>query len=75
MVLSLGSNGPLVRQLEQRLKDLGLYTGAIDGIFGGGVQSATKNLQAVRGLPVNGVVDEATWQVLLPDQSSSKIKC
>ncbi len=70
MVLSLGSNGPLVRQLEQRLKDLGLYTGAIDGIFGGGVQSATKNLQTARGLPVNGVVDEATWQLLFPDQTS-----
>ncbi len=59
-----------MRQLEQRLKDLGLYTGAIDGIFGGGVQSATKNLQASRDLPINGVVDEATWQLLFPDQTS-----
>ena len=70
MVLSLGSNGPLVRQLEQRLKDLGFYTGSIDGVFGGGLQSATKNLQAARGLPVTGVVDETTWQLLFPADPS-----
>ncbi len=66
MILSLGSHGDEVRQLEQRLKDLNLYTGAIDGAFGGGVQSAVKVFQSANALPVDGTVGPQTWSALFP---------
>jgi hypothetical protein len=64
VILSLGSQGDEVRQLEQRLKDLNLYTGAIDGVFGGGVQSAVKSFQQSNGLGVDGIVGPDTWAAL-----------
>src|SRR5262245_688509 len=67
IVLRLGSSGDEVRQLESRLRDLGLYSGAIDGAFGGGVQAAVKSFQAANGLPVDGVVGPNTWAILLPN--------
>jgi hypothetical protein len=66
MVLSLGSHGDEVRQLEQRLQDLNLYTGSIDGVFGGGVQSAVKSFQGANGLAADGVVGSQTWSALFP---------
>ena len=64
--LSLGSHGDEVRRVEQRLKDVGLYTGAIDGAFGGGVQSAVKAFQKSRDLPPDGIIGPRTWALLLP---------
>src|ERR1039457_5104842 len=66
MILSLGSHGDEVRQLEQRLQDLNLYTGSIDGVFGGGVQSAVKTFQGANGLAPDGVVGPQTWSALFP---------
>jgi len=66
IALSLGSHGDEVRRVEQRLKDLGLYTGAIDGAFGGGVQSAVKAFQKSHGLPPDGIIGPRTWGFLLP---------
>ena len=66
IALSLGSHGDEVRRVEQRLKDLALYTGAIDGAFGGGVQSAVKTFQRAHSLPVDGIVGPRTWAMLLP---------
>ncbi len=66
MILSLGSHGDEVRQLEQRLQDLNLYTGSIDGVFGGGVQSAVRTFQGANGLTLDGVVGPETWSALFP---------
>lgn len=66
IALSLGSHGDEVRRVEQRLKDLNLYTGAVDGAFGGGVQSAVKAFQKANGLPPDGIVGPRTWAALLP---------
>jgi hypothetical protein len=66
MILSLGSHGDEVRQLEQRLQDLNLYTGSIDGVFGGSVQSAVKTFQGANGLAPDGVVGPQTWSALFP---------
>jgi peptidoglycan hydrolase-like protein with peptidoglycan-binding domain len=38
---------------------------AFDGYFGSQTEQAVKNYQSKRGLPVTGVVDEATWIQLL----------
>jgi hypothetical protein len=66
MILSPGAQGDDVRQLEQRLKDLNLYAGSIDGIFGSGVQSAVRTFQGTNGLGVDGVVGPQTWSALFP---------
>lgn len=66
MTLQPGSNGDNVRQLEQRLTDLGLYSGGVDGVFGSGVQAAVKAFQSANGLTADGVVGPHTWSVLFP---------
>ncbi|HVK54607.1 MAG TPA: peptidoglycan-binding domain-containing protein [Burkholderiales bacterium] len=60
----LGSFGDAVTRIQRRLAELGLYTGPLDGIFGGGTASAVKALQAREGLTVDGVVGSETWRVL-----------
>jgi hypothetical protein len=65
--LCLGSHGDEVRQVEQRLKQLGLYTGPIDGAFGGGMLSAVKAFQKGHGLSPTGIVDLTTWAAIFPD--------
>src|SRR5882724_13467892 len=64
-VYRLGSGGDAVRRIQLRLQALGLYRGAIDGLFGGGTQSAVKQFQRTNGLPIDGVVGPQTWQALL----------
>src|SRR5262245_9926790 len=66
LILSLGSHGDEVRRLEQRLAALGLYTGAIDGAYGGGVQAAVKSFQEANKLEVDGAVGPETWRALFP---------
>ncbi len=60
----LGSRGKEVEQIQQKLKDAGLYAGPIDGEFGGGTRSAVMTFQARNKLEVDGIVGPATWQVL-----------
>ena len=66
MNLQLGSNGVDVSRLEQRLKDLNLYTGSVDGMFGGGVEAALKSFQTTNGLKPDGVAGPQTWTALFP---------
>jgi peptidoglycan hydrolase-like protein with peptidoglycan-binding domain len=40
-------------------------TVAVDGIFGDKTASAMRAFQASRGLPVTGIVDDATWSALV----------
>jgi peptidoglycan hydrolase-like protein with peptidoglycan-binding domain len=49
-----GSLGAEVGQIQQRLKDLGLYNGPIDGSYGGGTEAAIKRFQRNSGLQVDG---------------------
>ena len=46
--------------LQQDLTTLGLYTGAVDGLYGPATVTAIKALQASAGLPQTGVVDPGT---------------
>ena len=65
--LAKGSKGELVKQVQQRLTDLGYYTGPISGNFLGKTQSAVKTFQEQNALDVNGVVGENTWNTLFND--------
>lgn len=60
--LARGSFGDLVGTLQTALQQSGLYTGTIDGDFGGGTERAVRSLQADAGTPQTGCVDPATWQ-------------
>jgi hypothetical protein len=59
-----GSQGPEVAKIQTRLQALGLYTGPIDGDFGGGTESAVKGFQKANGLAIDGRVGPNTWGAL-----------
>ena len=60
-VLSNGSTGKLVKQMQKRIAADGYCIGAIDGIFGPETEFAVKNLQQDTGLPIDGIVGDRTW--------------
>lgn len=53
-----------VKQLQTLLKELNLYTGAIDGIFGARTEKAVVQFQAAHGLVGDGIVGPKTNAVL-----------
>ena len=53
-----------VSEIQQRLTDMGLLSGRIDGKFGAASSQAIISLQAAHGLPQTGIVDETTYRVL-----------
>jgi hypothetical protein len=65
----LGSSGEEVERIQRRLKELGLYTGPLDGRFGGGTEAAVKAFQAREHLDVDGIVGPVTFQRLLGEQA------
>ncbi|MCH5191678.1 MAG: spore cortex-lytic enzyme [Oscillospiraceae bacterium] len=56
----LGSRGEEVRQIQQKLRGLGLYSGAIDGIYGTNTQKAVRQFQKNCGLTVDGIAGPKT---------------
>lgn len=65
--LARGSTGKLVKQLQNRLTDLGYYTGPISGNFLAKTTAAVKTFQTQNGLDSDGIVGEATWNALFND--------
>ena len=63
-VLRIGSQGQTVRELQTLLKKAGVYSGAIDGVFGRQTQASVMKLQQSKKLSVDGVVGAKTWAVL-----------
>ena len=63
-VLSSGSKGDAVKALQSALKELGFYTGAVDGSFGSGTRSAVTAFQKMNGLTQSGTADGAVQTLL-----------
>jgi peptidoglycan hydrolase-like protein with peptidoglycan-binding domain len=63
-LLKEGSSGPLVKQLQQRLKEKGLNPGTIDGVFGLGTKAAVRAFQKANKLEADGIVGQKTWKAL-----------
>ncbi|MDY4976799.1 MAG: spore cortex-lytic enzyme [Clostridia bacterium] len=59
-----GSRGNEVISIQTKLKNLGYYTGQIDGIYGPLTQSAVTRYQANFGLAVDGIAGPKTLQSL-----------
>ncbi len=64
VTLREGNSGPLVRQLQQALKDQGYYTGTVDGLFGFGTTEAVKDFQRRKGLSQDGLAGQGTLRIL-----------
>lgn len=57
-------NTETYKAVQQRLKDLGYYSGAVNGVFGIDSTSALKSFQTDKGLTANGNVDIDTLKAL-----------
>ena len=63
-LLYSGSRGDAVKALQTALKELGFYTGSVDGDFGSGTRSAVIAFQKMNGLAQTGTADDATQRLL-----------
>lgn len=64
--LGFGSRGPDVKIVQERLKSYGFYPGnEISGYFGLTTYTAVSALEKAAGLPVDGVVDDTEWQLII----------
>lgn len=62
--VSKGSSGAAVSELQWELAWAFGYNLTIDGDFGPDTDTAVRNFQGHYALPINGVVDAATWHTL-----------
>lgn len=61
--LRRGDSGPDVVYLQQKLQQQG-YSITADGIFGFNTEGRVRDFQGSRGLSVDGIVGQQTWQAL-----------
>ena len=64
LTLKQGSTGSTVKTVQQKLKNWGYYSGAVDGIFGAKTTAAVKLFQKKNGLAVDGIVGAKTLAAL-----------
>ncbi len=69
--LRKGYTGTDVISVQQKLKDLGFYTGSVDGVYGTGSMAAVKTFQRQNGLTADGLVGSRTYAVLMSATSGS----
>ena len=67
---SVGDEGSKVKAVQKRLKNLGFYSGSIDGDYGSGTKKAVIAFQKKNGLKQTGNVNSATLEKL--NSSSAK---
>jgi L,D-transpeptidase ErfK/SrfK len=56
--------GPEVLEIQEKLEDLGFYSGKPDGIFDLSSETALKEFQKAHGLKVDGIVGPSVWKEL-----------
>jgi peptidoglycan hydrolase-like protein with peptidoglycan-binding domain len=65
------SASPLsIRDMQQQLKQAGLYQGSIDGVWGAESRSAMERYQKQHGLTPSGQLDRDTLQAMRGDQGT-----
>ncbi|NEP09872.1 MAG: peptidoglycan-binding protein [Symploca sp. SIO2C1] len=70
-ILSIGSEGKAVAELQAALQLLGYYTGAVDGIYAESTASAVSLFQQTAGITVDGITGPTTWDHLFPSTPSA----
>ncbi|MGI0483984.1 peptidoglycan-binding domain-containing protein [Pantanalinema rosaneae CENA516] len=63
-ILRVGSQGDLVRRVQDRLSIHGYALGAIDAAFGAKTEAAVKRFQVDHYLRADGVIGQETWMEL-----------
>ena len=63
-VIAWGSRGDQVRLIQQKLKDWGYFSGAVDGVFGRETYDAVIWFQRKNGLTADGKIGSATASAL-----------
>ena len=71
--LQRGDHGEYVRQVQERLEELGFSPRGADGDFGRRTREAVEAFQAAYQLPVTGQVDEQTWGALFSSYEGGTI--
>lgn len=71
--LSKGDTGDAVRALQKRLKELGFYTSAIDGDYGGGTQEAVRLFQSQHQLDADGMAGQTTMAMIFSDSAQKLV--
>ena len=66
-----GSNGSEVKQIQEKLKRWGYYSGSIDGIYGSGTEAAVKKFQKSNGLTADGIAGKRTLEAMGISSGSS----
>lgn len=69
-ILTVGSEGQMVTDLQQKLKDLGYYTSTVDGQYGSGTRRAVEIFQKQHGLTADGIAGSQTLSMLYSDKAS-----
>lgn len=59
-----GSSGEEVKQIQQKLKNWGYYSGSVDGKYGSQTQTAVKKFQKANGLKQDGIAGEKTLSAM-----------
>jgi len=67
--LRKGSQGDDVKSVQKRLKELGYYTGSVDGSYGTGSMNAVKAFQSKHGLTSDGLAGTKTYKILFSDSA------
>ncbi len=59
-----GTESADAKTVQRRLRDLGYYTGKLDGVFGKASVDALKRFQSANGLTADGVAGKTTYNIL-----------
>ena len=68
--LRSGDSGSDVTSVQKRLKELGWYTGSLDGKYGAGTAAAVKAFQSASKLTADGVAGSKTYSKLFSDSAA-----
>jgi hypothetical protein len=60
--------GSDVMRIQESLKNLGFYTGTIDGIFGDGMEYAVRSFQKTYRMKVDGIVGRQTYEKIIEQE-------
>ncbi len=70
-ILRKGYTGVDVTEVQQRLKELNYYAGALDGVYGTGSMAAVQAFQKRNGLTTDGLTGAVTYQKLMSSGAKS----
>jgi len=60
----MGSSGTEVKNIQQKLKTWGYYTGSVDGIYGAKTKAAVESFQRKNNLTVDGIAGPKTLDAM-----------